>query len=429
MRRASGLLGVLLYFLLNAPFLVAQPLSCNQCTSSDVKVQQVYIAGADGCTAGSPTTASICFKFDVTSQTRYGFYFAFQYTVNGMAFSYTQCFSEALSQGSFTKCFPITYTCGAQVVLTSVLMAWGNQQQDLTTFCNSSNLTCNRFNPKCYSSGTNLPVVQPPLQSTGFTATPSCVTPNTFQTYSFSGNASGGVAPYTFDWDLDGNGTFETLNQQNPTHTYASAGTYTVQMRVRDSKTPAGEVIKTSSITVGPCTLPVRLSRFSTTALDGKAALSWETASEINNSYFQIERSSDGKAFEAVGRVNGHGTTQTVSQYTFLDVRPAAGINYYRLKQTDNDGRFEYSPVRSVVIRQNGEIRILQNPVKETLTVGGLEEGAAVQVLDVRGVRRYHGTAPSAQLTIDARPWNDGVYLLRVVDRYGRKTIRFMVQH
>lgn len=85
-------------------------------------------------------------------------------------------------------------------------------------------------------------------------------------------------------------------------------------------------------------TLPVALSSF-TGKLNGNASeLKWTTQSEQSNSHFDILRSSDGKVFSKVGSVSGDGTSSSVNNYTFRDVAPASGINYYQLQQTDFNG-------------------------------------------------------------------------------------------
>jgi hypothetical protein len=88
--------------------------------------------------------------------------------------------------------------------------------------------------------------------------------------------------------------------------------------------------------------LPIELLSFSGAQQDAFVALKWETAAEINNDFMAIERSSDGINFREIGKVKGAGTTSEVQYYEFLDRQPLTGINYYRLRQVDFDGAFEY---------------------------------------------------------------------------------------
>ncbi|MBK7855512.1 MAG: T9SS type A sorting domain-containing protein [Bacteroidetes bacterium] len=97
--------------------------------------------------------------------------------------------------------------------------------------------------------------------------------------------------------------------------------------------------------------LPVELISFSAQPVNNKTVLcKWSTASELNNSYFTVERSRNGKDFEAVGIVQGNGTTNIPYHYTFEDVKPFTGLSYYRLKQTDFNGDYSYSQIENVLI-------------------------------------------------------------------------------
>lgn len=94
--------------------------------------------------------------------------------------------------------------------------------------------------------------------------------------------------------------------------------------------------------------LPVELVEFSGTAEADYNHLKWITASETNNDYFTIERSTDGMTFVELGRVDGAGNSTQLLNYYFNDMNPAEGTNYYRLKQTDFNGQFTYSSMISL---------------------------------------------------------------------------------
>ncbi|MGB3616831.1 MAG: LamG domain-containing protein, partial [Catalinimonas sp.] len=88
--------------------------------------------------------------------------------------------------------------------------------------------------------------------------------------------------------------------------------------------------------------LPIELTDFSAEVSGDAVVLTWETATEINNAYFTVERSTDGQHFEAVGQVTGAGNSGQSLSYTWQDVAPPAGRLYYRLKQTDFDGTYAW---------------------------------------------------------------------------------------
>ena len=94
--------------------------------------------------------------------------------------------------------------------------------------------------------------------------------------------------------------------------------------------------------------LPVEIINFSATSDNNHIDIAWSTASESNNDYFTIEKSVDGIYFESLANINGAGNSNTIKNYNFTDKYPYNGINYYRLKQTDFNGDFIYSSIKSV---------------------------------------------------------------------------------
>ena len=98
--------------------------------------------------------------------------------------------------------------------------------------------------------------------------------------------------------------------------------------------------------------LPVQLTAFSATATPSRTVrLDWTTASEVNNDYFEVQHSADGRTFAAVGRVAGHGSSVQPLSYSFTAPAPgAAATHYYRLRQVDLDGTSVFSAVRAVTL-------------------------------------------------------------------------------
>jgi hypothetical protein len=106
--------------------------------------------------------------------------------------------------------------------------------------------------------------------------------------------------------------------------------------------------------------LPVIIASFNARLVDAGVKLEWETFTEINNDHFTIEKSSDGAEFLAIGTVPGSGNTTTPRSYNFLDPAPLPGRSYYRLSQTDFDGRTTLSKV--VMIQHDPVSIIYPNP-------------------------------------------------------------------
>jgi len=92
-------------------------------------------------------------------------------------------------------------------------------------------------------------------------------------------------------------------------------------------------------------TLPVTFKSFDGIMQNGQSLLKWTTTNEINNKGFDVERSADGQVFSPISFVAGQNNSNVENNYTYTDVKPVNGTNYYRLKQIDNDGKFTYSGI------------------------------------------------------------------------------------
>ncbi len=96
--------------------------------------------------------------------------------------------------------------------------------------------------------------------------------------------------------------------------------------------------------------LPVELTSFNAAIRNGLVDLKWETATEVNNYGFEVERKSADAEWNKIGFVEGHGSTNSPKFYSFSDKPQGNGKISYRLKQIDNDGKYEYSPVVEVLV-------------------------------------------------------------------------------
>lgn len=127
-----------------------------------------------------------------------------------------------------------------------------------------------------------------------------------------------------------------------------------------------------SSILLTP--LPVKIKTFTADLNINSAFITFTTASEINNAGFDIERSSDGFDFQKIGWVDGHGSTTSEKHYSFIDTKPIVGMNYYRLRQVDYDGRFEYSKIVSLMMKSD-DVIIFPNPASDMLNIQNATSG------------------------------------------------------
>lgn len=98
----------------------------------------------------------------------------------------------------------------------------------------------------------------------------------------------------------------------------------------------------------GSASLPIKLVQFDAKVAGAAVEITWTTAEEKNNDFFSIERSDDGQTFEKIEEIDGAGNSNQILKYKTMDDAPLPGVSYYRLKQTDFDGKFTYSPLRAI---------------------------------------------------------------------------------
>jgi hypothetical protein len=111
--------------------------------------------------------------------------------------------------------------------------------------------------------------------------------------------------------------------------------------------------------------LPIELLYFNATPVKDAVLLTWTTASETNNDYFVVERSSDALNFHSIGTVRGAGNSIQLLNYRMYDREGLGGIIYYRLKQVDYDGKFAYSKIIPVRFEFNSSFSVYPNLVSQ----------------------------------------------------------------
>ncbi|MEN0003923.1 MAG: T9SS type A sorting domain-containing protein [Bacteroidota bacterium] len=184
--------------------------------------------------------------------------------------------------------------------------------------------------------------------------------------------------------------------------------------------------INTNSTIVGPgCiitldgvplggALPVELTEFKVSVVRASSQLVWQTATEINNEGFEIQRSMDGQAWQKIGFVRGQGSTQEPQQYTFTDELPLNGTNYYRLKQMDFDGQVDYSAIEVVEIAtDHTPLSLYPSPARQELNIINGKGQATIYNLLGQSVRQL--VIDSEQFRIPTTDLVDGQYILQVL--------------
>ncbi|MCB9252632.1 MAG: T9SS type A sorting domain-containing protein [Flavobacteriales bacterium] len=190
--------------------------------------------------------------------------------------------------------------------------------------------------------------------------------------------------------------------------------------------------------------LPVKWLKFNAILLPNQkeVALNWATASEINNSHFELERSFDAVNFNSFGRVNSKaisGNSIVTLNYDYLDLGVDLLGNktiYYRLKQVDYDGEFEYSQIRKVTLIKTSGIVIYPSPVNDVLTIEFNEEAintiSQIQITDMMGKVVYEKNLDNqifqSDLKLDVSNLPKGFYNLYLFDNRTSKVVKFLKQ-
>ena len=172
-----------------------------------------------------------------------------------------------------------------------------------------------------------------------------------------------------------------------------------------------------------PGTLPVSISNFSVAREKNNHLIQWQTTSEISNAYFDVERSANGIQFSSIGKLNAksvQGNSNTNLLYNITDNRPLTGINYYRLKQVDKDGKSMYSSVISIknTSANIGSISLYPNPVKSKLNIQLNDFDAAditVSIFNVYGQQMMQvKSTNSGLIVLDVAHLVTGIYTVKI---------------
>lgn len=206
-----------------------------------------------------------------------------------------------------------------------------------------------------------------------------------------------------------------------------SAGSGTITSTV--DFTTYGDFIIADSGCVNP--LPVEMMSFTGKLIGGVAQLNWATASELNNDRFEVERSYDAKNWIKISSVKGFGTTNSIQNYAYNDASALhnGSTVYYRLKQVDYNGEFEYSS--TVVLASNfasGEksFKVYPNPANTTLHVESVNSNKTdgeYKLLDLNGKVLVQGNF-NQMLTMPLTDIAPGLYFIQINSNDGEILLR-----
>jgi len=207
---------------------------------------------------------------------------------------------------------------------------------------------------------------------------------NTSNTYNITNGSSQDL---TASWPQSGNYTWVNTSGTTRSVTVTPPNNATTVYQVRDAFNCVQDqfTVNTSG------TLPVTLRDYEVKLVNGKVLVTWSTETENNSRHFTVERSQNGTDFSFVGKVDAAGFSTSIKQYSFTDANPFGGASYYRLSQTDLDGKTAYMGIRRVNNNnpRDFDVKVLSgNPGRLVLQLSSQAEAVyQVSIVDMSGKR------------------------------------------
>jgi hypothetical protein len=216
------------------------------------------------------------------------------------------------------------------------------------------------------------------------------------------------------DWTTGG-GTLNAMGTSGRIHEYS--GALEIGYAQRNGLTSFSQFA--IGRTNDPIPLPVELLTFNAQCVDAHVKLTWITASETNSDHFVVERSADGEEWDAVANIKGAGNSNQPISYAYTDEQGAEGTMYYRLKQVDYNGAYEYyGPVTEQCNSGNDiEVRLFPNPTDGSVWIQcGVSSQGKVRLCDLAGrvLSSYACEDLSTPLMIPMGALKSGLYIVEV---------------
>ncbi|MFY0644438.1 MAG: T9SS type A sorting domain-containing protein [Bacteroidia bacterium] len=206
--------------------------------------------------------------------------------------------------------------------------------------------------------------------------------------------------------------------------------TFSFDYQVEDAAT-----VKSESATFSfnyPTPVPVDfISINATLVADGQVMIEWVTASEIDNERFEIERSVDGDYFEMIGETPGAGNSQEILNYSYMDVEAPllSSALYYRIKQVDYSGQYDYSDIAEVVRKESTDlINVYPNPASDYINIqSNLIAGElTIEISDISGML-VRNMKINGDTQISTEGLDRGVYFVTVSNDRESQTIKVLI--
>lgn len=255
------------------------------------------------------------------------------------------------------------------------------------------------------------------------------------------------IGQITFEIDLSGSDINAGTNSsdviiiidRNNDGDFTDAGDETINLSSWNGTSRIGQFsadfddCETFSMAVRSTALPVTWSKFNLEAGDDRVNVVWGTSTEINNSHFEVQRSTDGNTWNTLATRSGQGTTHDNTEYSFVDYTPEVGVNYYRIKQVDFSGVESYTVVESVNFMGYFSLEktsIFPNPSNgNTVSVElPYNKGrVAVSIVDITGNELSTDIIDGASGQLNTENLSEGLYFVKMQKGNASKVVRMIV--
>ena len=267
------------------------------------------------------------------------------------------------------------------------------------------------------TSVTNTPIYTDSIYSTGTTYL-------VVVAYQFVDGATNDLVKLWVNPDLSGPEPTPLLTKDDPLNTDIIIGSFAF----RQGPSTASPYLKLDGLIIGTSwnyIVPVELTSFAAVVSENKVTLNWTTASETNNSGFEVERKSASSNWQKIGFVNGNGSTTELKRYSFIDQNLNEGKYNYRLRQVDYNGTFEYSNSIEVEVLNPDKFELNQNypnpfnpitSIKFSLPSAGNVKLSVYNLLgqEVQTLVNGFKAAGVHTVSFEAKNLNSGIYLYKL---------------
>lgn len=170
-----------------------------------------------------------------------------------------------------------------------------------------------------------------------------------------------------------------------------------------------------ANATGGTNTLPVTWLGFTAAVQRKTVQLQWRVANEINVSHYAVEHSTDGIHFSSIAQLAAQNSNAFEKKYSWLHTTPVTGINYYRIKQTDKDGKFSYSSIEAVTFDGADHYTVTPNPAKDIVNINTAAVIKEVRCYNSYGQLVKTAKASASNLQLSLKEFAPGVYILHII--------------